>query len=65
MLTCYIVHSKSEHDYKDEQQWFNFRTTWGPDFSQPEYFATQPRTIEEAKAAGWRQVDSHCMKDGP
>ena len=41
-----------------EQNWYNFKTTWGA-FSG---FYDKPRTVDDAIAAGWQQVSTDCSE---
>merc|ERR1712110_63661 len=41
-----------------EQTWYNLKTTWGPTPLQG--FNDQPRTLEDAKNAGWLEVSNDC-----
>ena len=41
-----------------EQNWYNFKTTWGA-FSG---FYDKPRTVDDAVAAGWQLISNNCSE---
>ena len=43
-----------------EQNWYSFQTHWTPFVFDG--FISQPRTTDEAIAAGWQYVSSDCSE---
>jgi hypothetical protein len=46
------------------QKWYNLRTTWKFNPSDSLAFAPQPRTVAEAEAEGWLELDNLCKIKG-
>jgi hypothetical protein len=47
-----------------EQKWYNLRTTWMFNPLDSLAFAAQPRTVAEAEAEGWVELDNQCEVEG-
>jgi len=48
----------TSHAWFRDQNWYNFRSGWT--LTVFDGFTSQPRTVDEAIAAGWQQVSSDC-----
>ena len=46
------------------QKWYNLRTTWMFNPLDSLAFAAQPRTVAEAEAEGWVELDNQCEVEG-
>jgi len=47
-----------------DQKWYNLRTTWMFNPLDSLAFAAQPRTVAEAEAEGWLELDNLCEVEG-
>jgi hypothetical protein len=47
-----------------DQKWYNLRTTWMFNPLDSLAFAAQPRTVAEAEAEGWVEIDNQCDVEG-
>lgn len=41
-------------------EWESLKVTWGPNPLNREYFVNQPRTVDEAKKAGFEPISGPC-----
>ena len=49
---------------KGEQKWYNYKTTWRFNESDPQQFFDQPQTESEAKNKGWNKISDGCSRNG-
>ena len=58
LTNTFLLDTGDDETFSSEQNWYNFKTTWGA-FSG---FYDKPRTVDDAIAAGWQQVSNDCSE---